>query len=253
MSRIDRRRFLGTTAAAVMLGGCDQLSENPKVSKVLFKGSDANRAVQRALTAKMALAPEYNPSDLSLHFKANGSTDPTETDYVALVKNGFADWRLEIGGLVERPVSLSLADIRALPSRTQITRHDCVEGWSCIGKWTGTPLGPILQQAGIKPEAQYVAFFCYDAVDSDSPDEKYYETIDFNDAFHPQTILAYEMNDETLGIPHGAPLRLRAERRLGYKMAKYIKRIELIADYKHIAGGRGGYWEDQGYDWYGGI
>jgi DMSO/TMAO reductase YedYZ molybdopterin-dependent catalytic subunit len=142
-----------------------------------------------------------------------------------------------------------------MPSRTQITRHDCVEGWSCIGKWKGVPLGTVLQRAGLKPDAKYIVFFCADSLEESffgEPD-KYYESIDLSDAFHPQTILAYEMNDAPLPVPYGAPLRLRLERQLGYKMAKYIMRIEAVESFRHIAGGRGSYWADRGYEWYAGI
>ena len=143
-----------------------------------------------------------------------------------------------------------------MPARTQITRHDCVEGWSCIGKWTGVPLGTVLQRAGLKPEARYIVFRCADSPDGlvDVPEEyKYYESIDLIDAFHPQTILAYEMNGAPLGIPYGAPLRLRVGRQLGYKMAKYVMRIEVVESFKHITAGRGSYWADRNYEWYAGI
>jgi len=159
-----------------------------------------------------------------------------------------------VDGLVERPLSLTLAQVRALPSRSQITRHDCVEGWSSIGKWTGAKLGPLLQRAGLKPAARYIAFFCADTLELtlDGTGD-YYETVDLIDAFHPQTILAYEMNDKPLPVAHGAPLRLRLERQLGYKMAKYVMRIEAIDTFAKLGLGRGGYWEDRGYEWYAGI
>jgi DMSO/TMAO reductase YedYZ molybdopterin-dependent catalytic subunit len=169
---------------------------------------------------------------------------------------GFADYRLEVGGLVARPLELSLAQLRALPSRTQITRHDCVEGWSCIGKWKGVQLGRILEMAGPKPEAKFVVFRCFDSMDGlsiDGRDSRYYESIDLDDAHHAQTILAYELNDRPLPVTNGAPLRCRVERQLGYKMAKYVRAIELVESYAAIRGGNGGYWEDQGYEWYAGI
>ena len=126
-----------------------------------------------------------------------------------------------------------------MPSRTQITRHDCVEGWSCIGKWKGAPLGPILNKAGLKPSARYIAFYCADTLEQTLDGTgQYYETIDLVDAFHPQTILAYEMNDEPLPVSHGAPLRLRVERQLGYKMAKYVMRIEAIESFDNISTGQ---------------
>ena len=156
-------------------------------------------------------------------------------------------------------MSLSVAQIRKLPSRTQITRHDCVEGWSAIGQWTGVPLGLLLKAAGIAPGARYAVFHCADnltgepAKGGEQSPGQYYESIDLVDAFHPQTIIAYALNNRPLDIPHGAPLRVRVERQLGYKHAKYVNRIEITDSFAGIAGGRGGYWEDRGYDWYAGI
>ena len=153
-----------------------------------------------------------------------------------------------------RPASLSLADLKRLPQRTQITRHDCVEGWSAIGQWSGAPLGVILKAVGLAPNARFAVFHCADDLDGSSDGSGlYYETIDLEDAFHPQTILAYEMNDRPLPIAHGAPLRVRVERQLGYKMAKYVMRIDAIEDFSALGRGNGGFWEDRGYDWYAGI
>jgi DMSO/TMAO reductase YedYZ molybdopterin-dependent catalytic subunit len=205
------------------------------------------------------LAPEYGEADISPAFRANGSTDPQDEDYLDLVGSDFVDWRLKVGGLVEHELSLSLEELRALPARTQITRHDCVEGWSCIAKWTGVPLSEVLSRAGVRPEARLVVFHCADtledggALGADPDSSRYYESIDLIDAVHPQTILAYHMNGYPLTVPHGAPLRLRLERQLGYKMAKYIMRIELVHSFADLHGGRGGYWEDRGYEWYAGI
>ncbi|HET9067401.1 MAG TPA: molybdopterin-dependent oxidoreductase, partial [Amaricoccus sp.] len=163
---------------------------------------------------------------------------------------GFADWRLGVDGLVERPREWSLAELKRLPARTQITRHDCVEGWSAIGKWTGTPLGDLLGAAGLRPEARYIVFHCAD----DFGGTAYYESIDLVDAFHPQTILAWGMNDADLPHGHGAPLRLRVERQLGYKHAKFVMRVEAVASLASIGRGKGGFWEDTvNYDWYAGI
>jgi DMSO/TMAO reductase YedYZ molybdopterin-dependent catalytic subunit len=148
-------------------------------------------------------------------------------------------------------MSFSLAQLRAMPARTQITRHDCVEGWSAIGKWKGANLGNVLSLVRPNPSARYVVFHCADPMDD--ADTKYYESIDMEDAYHPQTILAYELNDSTLPIANGAPIRVRIERQLGYKMAKYIMRIELVDSFASIGAGHGGYWEDQGYEWYAGI
>jgi DMSO/TMAO reductase YedYZ molybdopterin-dependent catalytic subunit len=167
-----------------------------------------------------------------------------------MVANNFANWTLVVDGLVERPLALSLADLRAMPSRTQITRHDCVEGWSCIGEWTGPMLRDVLARVIPKPQARYVMFFCADPMDDGA---YYYESIDRRTAAHPQTLLAYALNGETLPIKYGAPLRLRLGRQLGYKMAKYVMHIQLVTSYRPFGQGGGGYWEDQGYAWYGGI
>lgn len=146
-------------------------------------------------------------------------------------------------------MQLSLADLTALPQRTQITRHDCVEGWSAIGEWTGPQLGPILERAGVRPEARYILFRCADLLGG----APYYESCDLADAFHPQTIIAHRLNGDPLPVQNGAPLRLRLERQLGYKHAKYLAGIEAVASLEGIGGGKGGYWEDRGYQWYAGI
>jgi DMSO/TMAO reductase YedYZ molybdopterin-dependent catalytic subunit len=254
---LDRRGFLARGLAATstaLLGGCDDLSDQPWVKRVLDSAETLTRVTQRALLSPKALAREYSEADLSKEFKANGSTDPQEPDYLAHVKTGFADWKLSVGGLVEQPLSLSLDELRAMPSRTQITRHDCVEGWSCIGKWKGVPLSAVLDKAKLKENARYIVFYCADNLfDTGEEKDRYYESIALIDAYHPQTILAYEMNDQVLPVPHGAPLRLRVERQLGYKMAKYVMRIEAMDEIATIRGGRGGFWEDLGYEWYAGI
>ena len=254
---LDRRGFLGRALAAastMLLGGCDDLSDQPWVKRMLDSAETLTRISQRALLTPQALAREYSETDLSKEFKANGSTNPQEADYLAHVKTGFADWKLEIGGLVEQTLALSLDELRAMPSRTQITRHDCVEGWSCIGKWKGVPLGALLEKAKLKAHARYIVLYCADNLfDTGEQKDRYYESIALVDAFHPQTILAYEMNDQTLPVAHGAPLRLRVERQLGYKMAKYVMRIEAVDEIATIRGGHGGFWEDLGYEWYAGI
>jgi DMSO/TMAO reductase YedYZ molybdopterin-dependent catalytic subunit len=152
---------------------------------------------------------------------------------------------------VKQPTAFSLAQLRELPSRTQITRHDCVEGWSAIGKWKGAKLAALLGRVHRLPDARYVVFHCADPMDDTGT--RYYESIDMEDAYYPQTILAYEMNDQPLPVKNGAPICVRIERQLGYKMAKYIMRIELVENFAHIGGGNGGYWEDEGYEWYAGI
>jgi DMSO/TMAO reductase YedYZ molybdopterin-dependent catalytic subunit len=276
-----RRRFLTAAAGlfgAAVLGGCDRLAGTAFGQRALKLGEDANLFVQRLLLTPASLAREFPESAISAYFKPNGTIDPSDKGYKALVAEGFGSFRLEVGGLVERPQALSLDEIRALPARTQITRHDCVEGWSSIGKWTGVPLAELLQRAGLKPEARYIVFHCADTMelagggleggDGDAKDGevagqetgqetgtpiRYYESIDLTDAYHPQTILAYAMNGKTLPVEHGAPLRLRLERQLGYKQAKYVMRIEVVDSLARFGDGQGGYWEDRGYEWYAGI
>ena len=210
---------------------------------VLDKAEALTKAAQRALLApRLALAREYPPGAITRTFKPNGSIDPDDPDYVALRKGGFADWRLEVGGLVERPMKLSLADLRALPSRSQITRHDCVEGWSCIGQWKGAQLSALLTAAGLKPQARLHRLLLRRHARADARQHRplLRDRSTAIDAFHPQTILAYEMNYAPLTVEHGAPLRLRVERQLGYKMAKYVMRIEAIDSFAALGRGRGG-------------
>ncbi len=253
---LDRRRFVGAAAAfvgALPLAACNELSSSPWVTNVLDLAEGVTRRVQRLILTQAALAPEYNEADISKSFKPNGSTDPEDPEYQDLADGRFKDWRLAIDGLVERPQTLALDELRSLPSRTQITRHDCVEGWSCIGKWKGVQLATLVERAGLKSNARYLVFHCADTLGASLDASKYYESIGLEDAFHPQTILAYDMNDGPLTVAHGAPLRLRVERQLGYKMAKYLMRIEVVENFAGIQGGKGGYWEDRGYEWYAGI
>jgi DMSO/TMAO reductase YedYZ molybdopterin-dependent catalytic subunit len=252
-AKIDRRRFLSgavQAASLLALAGCDNLSRSDWFPSLLSNTEKLTRKAQRVLSPRKAMAREYTEADRSAVFPANGNSNPEDADYQAMVKNGFADWKLEIGGLVEKPASFSLAQLRQMPSRTQTTRHDCVEGWSAIATWTGVKLGDLLERVRPKPEARFIVFYC---ADPDEDGEKYYESVDFDEAYHPQTILAYEMNGQALPVPHGAPIRLRIERQLGYKQAKYVMQIELVESLSDIAGGNGGYWEDQGYEWYAGI
>jgi len=250
----ERRKFLERMAlasGAVLLGGCDRLAESESFKSILAAADAPTDFALHALTPENALVREFIEADLSPVFKANGSTNPQTPEYLAMVANDFADYRLRVGGLVATPMDLTLERLRAMPSRTQITRHDCVEGWSCIGKWKGTPLGAVLDLAKPRAEARYVVFHCADSLPRD--DTRYYESIYLSEAYHPQSILAYDMNDAVLGIPHGAPLRVRLERKLGYKMAKYIVGLQLVASLDGLGGGNGGYWEDRGYQWHGGI
>jgi DMSO/TMAO reductase YedYZ molybdopterin-dependent catalytic subunit len=281
-SHLDRRFVLkGLAGAATLpLAACDRIDASRSGQTLLDAANDASYRVQRMLLGADRPAPEFAETDISKVFRANGSIDPKDKVYRRMTQTKFATWALEVDGLVEAPRKYTLAQLRALPARTQITRHDCVEGWSCIGKWRGPRLETLLDEVRPKPEARYVIFHCADVLDTDQSEgdsddadadddedeggarsggglqaqpDKFYGSIDLDDARHPQTILAYEMNGLPLPVAHGAPLRLRVERQLGYKMSKYIMRIELVANFTALGRGKGGYWEDNGYDWYAGI
>ena len=246
---LARRALL--LGAAASLSGCDRLARNERFREALFSAENFHKWAQRSLMARDAMAHEFRPDQISPIFRANGTANPNTPEYKALWRNDFADWRLRIDGRVAHPLSLSLSQLRALPHREQITRHDCVEGWSAIGKWRGVPLKTILDGAGLRSDTRYLVFHCADTMGNGSA---YYESIDLVDAFHPQTILAFALNDRPLSVANGAPLRLRVERQLGYKHAKYLMRIEAVSTLEGIGGGKGGYWEDHaGYDWYAGI
>jgi DMSO/TMAO reductase YedYZ molybdopterin-dependent catalytic subunit len=238
------------TAGLVALSGCDNLSRSDWFREVLGHTEALTERVQRALTPRSALAQEYAESEISAVFPANGNSDPGTAEYVEMAQQQFVNWRLTIDGLVAKPSTYSLASLQEMPSRTQITRHDCVEGWSAIGKWTGVPLGDLMHQVQPSAKARYAVFYC---ADIDDQGVAYYESMALEDLYHPQTILAYKLNGKPLDVPHGAPLRLRFERQLGYKHAKYVMAIELVSSLAGIGGGKGGYWEDQGYEWYAGI
>jgi DMSO/TMAO reductase YedYZ molybdopterin-dependent catalytic subunit len=249
---LTRRSMLSALAlggSATLLSGCDELSRSPAFQEILTSGEWLSYRIQR-LIGGSALAREYAESEMSPDFRTNGNTRPRSDAWSRHAAQDFADYRLVVDGLVAVPQSFSLEQLRALPSRTQITRHDCVEGWSAIGKWTGVPLAALLEKAQHTPRARFVVLHCAD----DFSGTPYYESIDLVDALHPQTILAYGMNDAVLPIGHGAPLRLRVERQLGYKHAKFVMRVELVETLAGIGRGRGGFWEDAGhYDWYAGI
>ena len=248
-----RRKLLAGGALAaggVLLGGCDRLNRADRLRALLLGAEDLHRDAQRLLGGRDALAREFAESDISPRFRANGNRSVRDDGYRRHAATGFAEWRLRVDGLVRRPLALPLTALQAIEQRSQITRHDCVEGWSAIGKWQGPRLSHVLDLAGLLPQARYIVFHCADSFGT----APYYESIDLIDAFHPQTILAWRMNGAPLPVRHGAPLRLRVERQLGYKHAKYVMRIEARATLAGLYGGKGGYWEDSAdYHWYAGI
>jgi DMSO/TMAO reductase YedYZ molybdopterin-dependent catalytic subunit len=254
-SRRTALRAAFASVGTLSLAGCDRLSNNAAFVDTLKSAQHLSHAVQGAVAGRRAMAQEFTQADVAAHFKANGTLVPADAEYQAMMKTGFKDWRLQVGGLVRTPRAFSLDELRAMPARTQITRHDCVEGWSTIGKWKGVQLSRVLALADPLPSAKYVVFRCADSMDAPAAgvDSTYYESVDLDDAYHVQTVLAYELNDQPLPVNNGAPLRVRVERQLGYKHAKYLMKIELVESFDKIRDGKGGYWEDNGYEWYAGI
>jgi DMSO/TMAO reductase YedYZ molybdopterin-dependent catalytic subunit len=244
---VKRRSFLAISALGLSACGPvkDSLTNGP-FRGVLLSTEKLNHAV----IGTHGLAREYPESAIDRNFRVNGLDTPSDATYGTLARGRFNGYRLVVDGLAERPQKLTLAELRAAGDRTQITRHDCVEGWSAIGKWRGVPLATVVAMAQPKPNARYCVFHCFDA---DQSGQRYYESLDLQQAAHPQTLLALELNDKPLDLDHGAPVRLRIATQLGYKSAKWIRRIELVADLAGTFGGAGGYWEDQGYEWYAGI
>jgi DMSO/TMAO reductase YedYZ molybdopterin-dependent catalytic subunit len=249
---LPRRTFIAglASSAGLVLAGCGQ-TEPPTYGNVLRMGDLLTYKAHRLLLPKRSLVREYDFGDISAA-PAIGTTDPADSsqpgfdfeqgeEYARLAHGGFADWRLNVEGRVARPGSFSLEDLRRMPSRTQITRHTCEEGWSAIAQWTGVPLRTVLEAAGILPDARFVQFYCYDV---------FVDGIDMLDALHPQTILAYGMNDGDLPTGHGAPLRVRVETQLGYKSMKFLRGIVVTSEFDD----NGPYGSIQnGWSWYAGI
>lgn len=246
---MKRRLFLASSLASLGLAGCgpvkDSLTNGPFRSALL-----ATEHLNDAVIGTHGMAREYRESDIDRNFRVNGLDTPSDDTYTRLRDGGFRDYRLVVDGLVERPQKLTLAELRAAGDRSQITRHDCVEGWSAIGKWRGVPLATVIAMAKPTPAARYCLFSCFDR---DQNGQGYYESLDLGQAAHPQTILALDLNDKPLDPDHGAPVRLKIPTQLGYKSAKWVWRVELVASLRGVYGGTGGYWEDQGYEWYAGI
>lgn len=218
----------------------------PTYGHILRMADNVTYTAHRVLLPGQSLAREYSRGDIS-SFPAIGTTSPADVGrsgsetYARLERDAFSDWRVSIDGLVARPGSFGLAELKGLPSRTQITRHTCEEGWSAIAEWTGVALGRVLEAVGILPEARFVNFASFD---------DWADSIDLLDAFHPQTLLAYGMNGRDLPVPHGGPVRLRVERQLGYKSMKFISRIVVTSAFDD--GGRNGNIQN-GWSWYAGI
>jgi DMSO/TMAO reductase YedYZ molybdopterin-dependent catalytic subunit len=230
-------------AVAVRLAGRYGLIP-PDHGGIYGVGDTMTYAAQRLLTSQHSRAREFSRSEISKVAPVNGNP-PQNEDYERLLSAGFTDWRLRVDGLVAHPSVFSLAELKRYPARTQITHLACEEGWSYIAEWTGVPLSDVLNQVGALPQAKYVVYF--------SLDPEWWDSIDMADAWHPQTVLAYGMNGEDLPSGHGAPVRMRVPRQLGYKNVKHLSRITLVDSLKNIGNGLGSVSPDFGYSWYAGI
>jgi DMSO/TMAO reductase YedYZ molybdopterin-dependent catalytic subunit len=252
MSAISRRTMLrsGLTVAAGVAGVAvgARLAEGlglmpPDGVGIYGPGETLTFAAQRLLIGD-APAREFPRSMISSAPFANELAPPTE-EFRRLQAGGFADWRLAVGGMVERPTAFSLAELRAMPQGSHITQLACEEGWSYIAEWSGTPLADVLKAVGPRPGARYVAYY--------STDPNWWETIDLAEAVHPQTLVATGMNGGHLPVPFGGPLRVRVPRQLGYKSVKFVTRIDVVDSVRDIGKGLGGMNPDGGYAWFAGI
>jgi len=253
VSKLISRRGLITTGLATAAGASGlavaaRLADRyglipPDYGGIYGAGETLTYAAQRLLTANHSLAREFNRGEISKSIPINGKP-PEKESYQRLLAGWFADWRLKVDGLVARPSFLSLAELRSYPSRTKITHQACEEGWSFIAEWTGVPLSYVLNLAGVLPRARYVAYFAFD---------ESWDSLDMPEALHPQTLLAYGLNGQELPAPHGAPLRMKVPRQLGYKNVKYLSRITVTDNLKNIGSGKGSISPDYGYSWYAGI
>ncbi|MBV9403311.1 MAG: molybdopterin-dependent oxidoreductase [Candidatus Eremiobacteraeota bacterium] len=245
---MKRKLFIASSLSAA-LAGCSAIGTRLNESR--FRDFlSAAEPLNHALLGTRGLAKEYPEAAIDWNFRVNGFDTPMDPLYTALMKSDYRAFRLTVDGAVERPQRLSLAQLRGMPLQTNITRHDCVEGWSAIGKFRGVRLSDVLDLVQPRQEARYVVFHCMDRSPEGLP---YYESLDVHQARHPQALLVLDLNDKPLDADHGAPLRLRVPTQLGYKSAKWVNHIEVVASFATIFSGRGGYWEDQGYEWYAGI
>jgi DMSO/TMAO reductase YedYZ molybdopterin-dependent catalytic subunit len=252
MSKLSRRSLITTglavTAGASGLAAADKLARRyglipPDAGGLYGPGETLTYAAQRLLT-RHSLAREFAPSQISRPPFAN-EVDPLGPSFKGLQDAGFTAWRLAIDGLVARPMSFTLADVKSFPVRSQITHLACEEGWSYIAEWIGVPLSHVLNLAGTLPQARYVI---YRSIQSD-----WWESIDMADALHPQTLIAHGMNGGELPVAFGGPLRLRVPRQLGYKSVKFLNRLTVTDSLKPFGKGLGSASPEGGYAWYAGI
>ena len=246
---MKRKIFLATSLSAA-LSACGAIGTKLNDNKRLHDAIDSAETLNNAVIGTHGLAREYSAADISALFPIDSLDTPSDSLYTSLVRGGFRGYRLTIDGMVDRPQKLSLLQLAALPQSSQITRHDCVEGWSAIAQWQGVALRDLLTLAGVRPGAQYVVFHSFDR---DANGVPYYESLSLRQAMHPQALMAMRQNGAPIHPDRGAPVRLKVPTQLGYKSAKWVRHIAVVEALGGAYGGKGGYWEDQGYEWYAGI
>jgi DMSO/TMAO reductase YedYZ molybdopterin-dependent catalytic subunit len=246
---VKRKLFLATSISAA-LAGCSPIGTALNNNRGFRRLLESAEGLNHAIIGTRGLARLYTDRDVDANFRVNGFLPPADRSYARMAADGFRSYKLIVDGAVDRSRAFNLAELQHMGEQTQITRHDCVEGWSAIGKWSGVRLADVLAAVSPRADAKYVVFHC---LDNDGQGNLYYESLDLHQANHPQALLAMRLNDAPLDTAHGAPVRLRVPTQLGYKSAKWVGRIELVGSYANIRGGGGGYWEDQGYEWYAGI
>jgi DMSO/TMAO reductase YedYZ molybdopterin-dependent catalytic subunit len=246
---VKRKLFIASTISSA-LAACSPIGTALNSNSGFHKFLGSAQDVSHGLIGTHGLAREYSERDISAQFPIDSLPTPTDAQYARWANDGFRGFALAIDGAVAHRAMIPLAQLQKMPQQTQITRHDCVEGWSVVGKWSGVRLSDVLDLVQPRSDARYVVFHC---MDRDDQGTVYYESLDLHQARHPQALLALRMNDRPIPADHGAPVRLRVPTQLGYKSAKWVKRIEVVGSYANIYQGGGGYWEDQGYEWYAGI
>jgi DMSO/TMAO reductase YedYZ molybdopterin-dependent catalytic subunit len=243
-----KRKLFVATLAASTLAACGPVKDS--LTSTLRDPLNSAEKLNHLIIGTHGHARLYSDADVDKDFRVNGLATPADQRYADVAHDNFRGFRLPVEGLVDKPHTFTLAELRAMPLQTQITRHDCVEGWSAIGKWRGVPLATVIAMAQPKMNARFVIFSCFD---KDEDGTEYYESLDLHQAAHPQTLLALDLNDQPLDPDHGAPMRLRIPTQLGYKSAKWVRKITIADAFPKTLLSKGGYWEDQGYEWYGGI
>jgi DMSO/TMAO reductase YedYZ molybdopterin-dependent catalytic subunit len=246
---MKRRLFVATTISSA-LAACAPIGTVLNTNKEFNRFLNVVEPLNHALIGTRGLAQTYPESAITPDFPVESLPTPSGLEYTSFLSTDFRSYRLIVDGAVNRPQSFSLARLGAMPQISEITRHDCVDGWSAIAQWSGVRLSDVLKIVQPRSGARYLIFYCMDRDEQNVP---YYESLDLSQAKHPQALLALRMNGVPVPIDHGAPVRLRVPTQLGYKSAKWIRRIEIVGSFAHLFGGSGGYWEDQGYEWYAGI